>query len=339
MNILAFESSCDETAVAVVKDGRTVLASQILSQADTHALYGGVVPEIASRQHLSAIAPLCRKVLGEVPENDGIDAVAVTSAPGLIGALLVGINFAKSYAFAKGLPLIPVHHIRGHIASVYLSEPDFTPPFLALVVSGGHTQIIHVRDYTEMSVIGTTRDDAVGEAFDKAARIMGLGYPGGLALSRHAEGGDDKLYTLPLGSVREHPYDMSFSGLKTAVQNHCHNMAQRGETPDTKGLAASFERAVCGALLPRISAAAQELGITEIVLAGGVAANRRLRETLTGVFGRHVHIPPVYLCADNAAMIAAQAFYEYKAGVLGNTGLNGLATLSADCDWKVLCQQ
>jgi len=339
MNILAFETSCDETAVAIVKDGREIIANEILSQSDTHAIYGGVVPEIASRQHIRAIGPLLQRALGALPQGETIDAVAVTSAPGLIGALLVGVNFAKSYAFAKGLPLIPVHHIRGHVASAYLSSPGLRPPFLALVASGGHTQILHVKDYTDMEVAARSRDDAAGEAFDKAARVLGLGYPGGPAIARHAEGGDDRKYPLPMATVRGSEYDMSFSGLKTALQNLYHNAGQRGEALDTRSLAASFERAVCESLAPRLRAVSEALGVREVVLAGGVAANQKLRALLTNIFGGHAHIPPVYLCGDNAAMIAAQAFYEDRAGVRGGTALNGNATVPANADWKSLCQQ
>jgi len=339
LNILAFETSCDETAVAVVRNGREIISNELFSQSDIHALYGGIVPEIASRQHMLSIGPLCDKALENLPPDLQIDAVAVTVAPGLIGALLVGVNFAKSYAFAKNLPLIPVHHIRGHIASAYLSEPDLSPPFLAAVASGGHTQLIHVKDYTVMTVIGTTRDDAAGEAFDKAARVLGLGYPGGPAISALAESGDDSKYAMPFCQTKTCEYDMSFSGLKTALLNLCHNTRQKGQELDAPSAAACFEKAICQSIVSRTTAASKALGIKKIVMAGGVAANARLRRELVQAFGEHAHIPSVYLCGDNAAMIAAQAFYEYQDGVKGNTALNAYASIPADGDLNGLCQQ
>ena len=253
MNILAFESTCDETAAAVVRDGREVLSDAIASQIDMHTMYGGVVPEIASRKHVEAIAGLADRALREAGLGKGeIDGVAVSYAPGLIGAVLVGVNFAKSVALAWKVPLIPVHHIRGHIAANYIAHPELEPPFVCLCVSGGNTLIADVRDYTDMEVLGATRDDAAGECFDKAARVLGIGYPGGGPMDRLAQGGDDKRYVLPRSHVEGHPLDMSFSGLKTAVLNLLHNAEQKGEELDGPSLAASFQAAVSDILVPRM---------------------------------------------------------------------------------------
>ena len=261
MNILAVESSCDETAVAVVTDGRTVRSDAIASQADMHALYGGVVPEIASRKHVEAIAALADRALTEAGMGRGdIDAVAVTYAPGLIGAVLVGVNFAKAAAFALGKPLVPVHHVRGHIAANYITHPDLEPPFVCLCVSGGNTMIVDVKTYTDMEILGATRDDAAGECFDKAARVLGIGYPGGAPMDKLAQGGDDKAYDLPRAHVADAPLDMSFSGLKTAVVNLAHNARQKGEELDLPGLAASFGAAVSDTLVPRTMMAARQKG-------------------------------------------------------------------------------
>ena len=265
MKILAFESSCDETAVAVVEDGRTVLSDAIASQADLHALYGGVVPEIASRKHVEAIAGLTDQALRDAGlTRKDIDAVAVTYAPGLIGALLVGVNFAKAAAYGLGVPLIPVHHVRGHIAANYITHPDLEPPFVCLCVSGGNTMLVDVRDYTDMAILGATRDDAAGECFDKVARVLGIGYPGGAPMDALAQGGDDRRYELPRAHVADAPLDMSFSGLKTAVLNLAHNAAQKGETLDLPGLAASFAAAVSDTLVPRTMEAARRTGVARI---------------------------------------------------------------------------
>jgi N6-L-threonylcarbamoyladenine synthase len=337
VNILAFETSCDETSVAVVKDGRETLSCHVLSQTDLHALYGGVVPEIASRSHIEAIARLTDKTLDEA--GCGIDAVAATAAPGLIGALLVGLNFAKGFALAKSLPLIPVHHIRGHVAAIYLAEPGLEPPFAAAVVSGGNTLFLDVRDYTHYRIVGGTRDDAAGEAFDKGARLLGLGYPGGAALSRLAENGDENRYPFPVASIEGFPFDCSFSGVKTALRNIVHHAKQvyGGEwagSLDLPSLAASYQKAVVGALADKFRAAADALGYETAVLAGGVAANRKLTQRLRGMFGNRIHIPPVYLCGDNAAMIAAQAYYEARAGAKAPLSQNAYATWDAE---KALC--
>ena len=278
MNILAVESSCDETAVAIVRDGREVLTDCIASQVALHREYGGVVPEIASRKHIEAIYALADQALKEAKlTRDEIDAVAVTYAPGLIGAVLVGVNFAKAAALTMGKPLIPVHHIRGHIAANYIAYPDLKPPFLCLVVSGGHTMIIEVKDYTDMSILGTTLDDAAGECFDKVGRVLGMPYPGGSAVDKAAQQGDPTKYTLPRSKPGENPYNMSFSGLKTAALNLIHHAEQVGEELDIPSLCAAFTAAVSDTLVPRVTMALEQTGYRKIAVAGGVAANSRIR--------------------------------------------------------------
>ena len=331
MLILAVESSCDETAVALVEDGRIVRTDQIFSQADLHAVYGGVVPEIAARSHLEVVSLLAERALtaAGVTRAD-IDAVACTYAPGLIGAVLVGVNFAKSAALALGVPLIPVHHIRGHIAANYIAYPELEPPFLCLAISGGNTMLVDVRDYTDMRILGQTRDDAAGECFDKSARVMGLGYPGGKPIDDLSKRGGDARYELPRPYVGENPYDMSFSGLKTAVINIAHHCEQTGEELDRPGLAASLCRAVSESLVGRTMAAAAELGYDRIAVAGGVAANSRIRgdfEAACRKAGKQLFIPPLRLCGDNGAMIGAQAYYEYLAGHTADSSLNAYATM------------
>lgn len=332
MNILAVESSCDETAVAIVRDGREVLTDCIASQVELHRIYGGVVPEIASRKHIEAIYGLADQALertGLTREN--IDAVAVTYAPGLIGAVLVGVNFAKAAALAMNKPLIPVHHIRGHIAANYLAYPELEPPFLCLVVSGGHTMIVEVRDYTQMRILGTTLDDAAGESFDKVARVLGMPYPGGAALDRAAARGDETKYSLPRSKPGANPYDMSFSGLKTAALNLIHHAEQVGEELDIPSLCAAFSAAVSDTLVPRVTQAIQETGHQKIAVAGGVAANSRIRRDILAAadrLGAKVYMPPLSLCGDNAAMIGAQAYYEFQAGNLADMSLNAYATKS-----------
>ena len=331
MKILAFESTCDETAVAIVEDGRKILTDQILSQADLHAVYGGVVPEIASRCHVEAISQLAQRALETAGlTRSDIDAVAVSYAPGLIGAVLVGVNFAKSCALSLGVPLIPVHHIRGHIAANYLAYPELEPPFLCLAISGGNTLLVDVRDYTDMKILGSTRDDAAGECFDKTARVLGLPYPGGKPIDELSRGGDDAKYVFPIAHVDGSPYDMSFSGLKTAVINLVHNAAQKGEELDRASLAASFTKAVSDSLVPRTMQAAKELGYDKIVVAGGVAANSRIRADFqreAQKAGKKLYIPPLRLCGDNGAMIGAQGYYEYLAGTRAGTDLNAYATM------------
>ena len=331
MKILAFESTCDETAVAVVEDGRKILTDQILSQASLHAVYGGVVPEIASRCHIEAISILSERAIKAAGiEKKDIDAVAVSYAPGLIGAVLVGVNFAKSCALALDKPLIPVHHIRGHIAANYLAYPELEPPFLCLAISGGNTLLVDVRGYTDMRIIGCTRDDAAGECFDKTARGLGLPYPGGKPIDDLSQGGDDSRYSFPIAHVDGNPYDMSFSGLKTAVINLVHNARQKGEEIDRAALAASFTKAVSDSLVPRTMMAAKELGYEKIVVAGGVAANSRIRADFTAAAekaGCKLCVPPLRLCGDNGAMIGAQGYYEYLAGHTAGSDLNAYATM------------
>ena len=332
MNILAVESSCDETAVAIVRDGREVLCDCIASQVDLHRIYGGVVPEIASRKHIEAIYGLADQALEKTGlSRSDIDAVAVTYAPGLIGAVLVGVNFAKAVAMAMNKPLIPVHHIRGHIAANYIAYPELKPPFLCLVVSGGHTMIIEVKDYTDMNILGTTLDDAAGECFDKVARVLGMPYPGGAALDKAAKLGDETKYNLPRSKPGENPYNMSFSGLKTAALNLIHHAEQVGEELDIPSLCAAFSAAVSDTLVPRVELALKETGYRKIAVAGGVAANSRIRADILAMaekLGAEVYMPPLSLCGDNGAMIGAQAYYEYQAGNVADMSLNAYATKS-----------
>ena len=331
MKILAFESSCDETAAAVVQDGRRVLSDAILSQADMHAVYGGVVPEIASRKHVEAIAALADKALADAGlTRSGIGAVAVTYGPGLIGALLVAVNFAKSAAYALGKPLIPVHHLRGHIAANYLAFPELEPPFLALCISGGNSMIVDVAGYTDMTILGATRDDAAGECFDKIARVLGLPYPGGKPMDDLAQGGDPAKYPLPRAKVAGNDLDMSFSGLKTAAVNLVHNASQKGEALDRSSLAASVAAAISDELVPRAMEAARRTGRNILAAAGGVAANSVIRADLERACrenGLTLYLPPLSLCGDNGAMIGSQAYYEYLAGNLGDAALNAYANL------------
>ena len=299
---------------------------------ELHRIYGGVVPEIASRKHIEAIYALADQAIEKagITKQD-IDAVAVTYAPGLIGAVLVGVNFAKAAALALNKPLIPVHHIRGHIAANYIAYPDLKPPFLCLVVSGGHTMLVDVMDYTQMEILGGTLDDAAGECFDKVARVLGMPYPGGAALDKAAVLGVETKYVLPRAKAGENPYDMSFSGLKTAALNLIHHAEQVGETLDINSLCASFSAAVSDTLVPRAMAALQQTGYKKLAVAGGVAANSRIRKDITEAaerLGAAVYMPPLSLCGDNAAMIGAQAYYEYCAGTLADMSLNAYATKS-----------
>ena len=334
MKILAVESSCDETAVAVVENGRKVLTDCIASQVALHRLYGGVVPEIASRKHMEAIYALADEALTTAGiTRDDIDAVAVTFAPGLLGAVLVGVNFAKAAALAMGKPLVPVHHIRGHIAANYIAYPDLEPPFLCLVVSGGHTLLVDVEGYTKFRILGTTRDDAAGECFDKVARLLGMPYPGGAALDKMAASGDPGKYTLPHTHLSGNPLDMSFSGLKTAAINLIHNAEQKGETIDVPSLCASFSQAVSDILVPRTLRALQETGRKTLAIAGGVAANSKIRGDFlreTERLGVRLCLPPLKLCGDNGAMIGAQGYFEYLAGVRAGQDLNAYATMPLD---------
>ena len=330
MNILAFESSCDETAVAVVRDGRHVLSNCIASQIEMHAEYGGVVPEIASRKHVEAISGLAASALEQagLTKRD-IDAVAVTYAPGLIGAVLVGVNFAKAAAYGMGVPLIPVHHTRGHIAANYITHPTLEPPFVCLCVSGGNTIIVDVKSYTEMSVLGGTRDDAAGECFDKVGRVLNIGYPGGAPMDRLGQGGDPYRYELPRAHVHGSELDMSFSGLKTAALNLLHNAQQKGEQLDLKDFAASFGQAISDSLVPRVMAAVAQTGYQKLAIAGGVAANSRIRADLERACmerGVSLYMPELRYCGDNAAMIGCQGYYEYLAGHMADQDLNAYAT-------------
>ena len=331
MIILAVESSCDETAVAVVRDGREVLSDAIISQIEMHKIYGGVVPEIASRKHLEAVSLLADRALSEAGiTRSQIDAVAATCAPGLIGAVLVGVNCAKAAAYSLGVPFVPVHHIRGHIAANYITYPELEPPFAALCVSGGNTLIVDVRGYTDMRLLGASRDDAAGECFDKVARVLGIGYPGGGPMDKLAQGGDDHKYVLPRTHVTDAPLDMSFSGLKTAALNLIHNAQQKGEELDLPSFAASFAAAISDTLVPRIQQAAEMLGYGKVVAAGGVAANSRIRRDLTEMCrkkGYQLYLPQLSLCGDNGAMIGCQGYYEYQTGVRGNMSQNGFANM------------
>lgn len=334
MKILAIETSCDETAVAVIEDGRTICSNIVATQIETHALYGGVVPEIASRQHMQDIVRVTEAALREAQiKKEELDAVAATCAPGLIGALLVGVNFAKSLAFALGKPFIPVHHIRGHVAAVYLAYPELKPPFLTLIASGGHSQIVRVSNYTSFEIIGGTRDDAAGEAFDKVARVLGVGYPGGPKIDALAQHGDKTRYALPRSMIKDAPLDFSFSGLKTAVINLAHNAEQKGEVLQKEDLAASFSAAVVDTLVPRLVLAIQQTGMQKIVCAGGVAANSFLRDALEEMAERlnvALYLPPLSLCGDNAAMIGAQAYFEFVQGHVSGTMQNAFATAAID---------
>lgn len=334
MKILAIESSCDETAAAVVEDGRKVISSVVASQVEEHKLYGGVVPEIASRRHAEAIVPVVKNSLEQAELTlKEIDAIAVTYAPGLIGALLVGVNFAKGLSLSTGLPLVPTHHLRSHIASNYISNPDLKPPFLCLVVSGGHSHIVMVEDYTKMRIIGKTRDDAAGEAFDKAARTMGMPYPGGIALDKVAEDGDPFAFKLPRPTVSGSQYDFSFSGLKTAVINLIHNSAQKGIELNKADVCASFRYAVVDCLKTNFLKAAEDLKVDKLVIAGGVSANRLLRSSLWEECDKHglaFYMPEKSLCGDNAAMVGSQGYYEFLSGNIASTDLNAFATMSIE---------
>ena len=333
MIVLGFESSCDETAAAVVEDGRIVRSNVIATSVAEQALYGGVVPEIASRRHAESISMVADKALADAGMTmQDIDAVAVTFAPGLIGAVLVGVNFAKGLAYSAGKPLVPVHHLRGHIAANYLTQPDLEPPFLCLVASGGHSHIVEVQGWCRYRVLGRTVDDAAGEAFDKVARTLGLPYPGGPSVSQAARDGDPHAYKLPVPHV-EGKYNVSFSGLKTAVINEVHNAEQRGEAVSVADMAASFQERIAQILAKKLLSAAADTGAKTVCLAGGVAANGRLRQLVNDgaqKLGAKVLLPALKYCGDNAAMIAAQGYYEYRDGNLADLSLNGLPTMPID---------
>lgn len=333
MLILAIESSCDETACAVVLmdgDKRIIKSNKIASQVDIHALYGGVVPEIASRAHSEAISGLAYGALDEAGVTmEDIDAVAVTSTPGLIGALLVGVSFAKGLAYAYNKPLIPVNHIMGHIAACYLCHEDLKPPFFAMVASGGHSSFIQVDDYTKVRTVGRTRDDAVGECFDKIARVMGMPYPGGAEMDALARQGDKKALKFPSAAIAGDTLDLSFSGIKTSVLNYLNSMQQKGSEINKADVAASFTETVCSSIVQRLIDAKNKYGFDKFVLAGGVSANSHLREAVER-FGREygvkVYLPTKAMCGDNGAMIGAQGYYEYLDGNLADLDLNAVAT-------------
>lgn len=333
MKILGIESSCDETAAAVVEDGRIVLSNIIATSLEEHKLYGGVVPEIASRRHAESISGVVREALEQAEcSMVDIDAIAVTYAPGLIGALLVGVNFAKGLALASDTPLVPVHHIRGHIASNYISS-DVKPPFLCLIVSGGHSHIVAVKSYTDFEIIGKTRDDAAGEALDKAGRTMGLEYPGGVSIDRISKGGNENAFKFPKPRLSGSPYDFSFSGLKTAVINTIHNAEQKEEKINIADLAASFQKSVVDCLVTNLEKVAKDRCFNKIVIAGGVSANSKLRAETQKMCKGHkwsLYLPKLKYCGDNAAMIASQGYYEFMRGVTADESLNAYATMPID---------
>lgn len=329
--ILAIESSCDETAASVVKNGREVLSNVISSQIDLHTLYGGVVPEIASRKHIEKINQVIESALTEANVSlEDITAIAVTYGPGLVGALLVGVAEAKALAYAAKKPLVGVHHIEGHVSANFIENPDLEPPFVCLIVSGGHTHLVIVKDYGEFEIIGHTRDDAAGEAFDKVARAVGLGYPGGPKVDKAAKEGNPHAIEFPRAKVGDNPYDFSFSGLKSAVLNYINHARMTGEEINVPDLAASFQNAVVESLVSRAIMAAKEYGYDKLAIAGGVASNSALREGMRtacekeGI--RFYHPSPIY-CTDNAAMIGTAAYYEYKKGARSGWDLNAVPNL------------
>lgn len=332
MRILGIESSCDETAAAVVEDGRKILSNVVSTQIEKHKIFGGVVPEIASRLHTESISYVVNEALGKAQlKISDIDAIAVTYAPGLIGALLVGVNYAKGLSLSSGVPLVPVHHLRSHIASNYITHPELEPPFMCLVVSGGNTLLVKVDGYTDFEIIGRTRDDAAGEALDKAARTMGLPYPGGVNLDKISQNGDDKAYSFPKPRVDASPLDFSFSGLKTSVINTVHNAEQKGETIIRENLGASFINAVVTSLIDNTEKAMQTVDTNKLVLAGGVSANSVLRRRMDETAkkrGWKIYYPELSLCGDNAAMVASQGYYEFISGKRADMSLNAYATMN-----------
>ena len=331
MLILSIESSCDETAAAVVEDGRNVLSSVVASQIDTHKRYGGVVPEIASRMHAEAIVSVTNQALVDSGVNlKSIDAIAVTYGPGLIGSLLVGVNFAKGLALSQGIPLVPVHHLRSHVAANYITHKDLKPPFLCLIVSGGHSHIVEVKSYNEFKIIGRTRDDAAGETFDKAARALGFPYPGGVHLDKIAESGDEFAFSFPRPKISYSKYDYSFSGLKTSIINMLHNAKQKGIELKVEDVAASFRKAVVDYLIDHFIMAAKDLGYNKLVISGGVSANLLLRRDLSSECKKRnweFFMPEISLCGDNAAMVGAQGYYEFLHGNTAKIDLNAYANI------------
>ena len=329
--ILAIETSCDETSVAIIKNGREILSNVVYTQIDIHKKFGGVVPEIASRKHIEKIDLIFAKSLEESGLNfDDLDAIAVTYGPGLVGALLVGVSYAKALAFGLGIPLIPVNHIDGHIAANYLAFPDLKPPYIALIVSGGHTHIVDVLDYGVYEVLGRTRDDAVGEAFDKVARTLGFPYPGGPHIDNAAKDGNSEAIKLPRTYLEKGSFDFSFSGIKSAVLNYLNSMKMKDIEVDSSDVAASFQEAVVDVLVDKIISASLKMNHKEIIIAGGVAANSHLRNSLKKEAEIHrldVFYPPLSLCTDNAAMIGAAAYYQFKKGIFANLDLNAIPNL------------
>ena len=340
MKILAIESSCDETAAAVVEDGREVLSSVVSTQIEKHKVFGGVVPEIASRLHTENISWVVEKALSDANSTIAdVDAIGVTYAPGLIGALLVGVNYAKGLALASGKPLVPVHHLRSHIAANYITHKNLKPPFMCLVVSGGNTLLCKVNDYTDFEVVGRTRDDAAGEAMDKAARTLGLPYPGGVNLDKIAKNGDNTKYKFPKPRVDGSPLDFSFSGLKTNVINLVHNATQKGEELNPADVGASFINAVVNCLADNTIKAMEMHNEKTLVLAGGVSANSVLRsrmETLAKEKNWDLYLPDLSLCGDNGAMVGAQGYFEYLSGTTANMDLNGKATADITENYSII---
>ena len=334
MDILAVESSCDDTAAAIVRDGREIINFKASSQIDKHKIFGGVVPEVASRNHIESISALIETVMQESGKKfSDLDALAVTYAPGLVGSLLVGVNFVKGLAISTGLPVIPVHHVKAHIASLYISNLDLKPPFLCLVVSGGHSSIFEVKDYTTVKTVGKTRDDAAGEAFDKVGRRLGFDYPGGIHLDEVAESGNDEAFELPVPLKGEKTYDFSFSGLKTSMINTINHLNQKGEALPTEDLSASFRKSVVDCLVSNVMKAALDLGYKKIGVCGGVSANSLLRKNLSEECKKRnfeFFMPRKDLCGDNAAMVGSQAYYEFLKGKRADLSLNAYASMPVE---------
>lgn len=331
VTVLAIESSCDETAASVVVNGRDVRSNIIASQIDIHKLYGGVVPEIASRKHIEKINQVIAEALEEAQMTfDDMDAICVTYGPGLVGALLVGVGAAKAISYATDTPLVGVHHIEGHISANYISNPDLEPPFVCLVASGGHSHLVHVRDYGEYEILGRTRDDAAGEAFDKVARAIGLGYPGGPKIDKLSKEGNPDAIEFPRASIDGAPYDFSFSGVKSAVLNYINGCKMKGQEYSRADIAASFQKAVVDVLVDHTMLAAKNMGIHKVAIAGGVACNTGLREAMKAACekrGYRFYLPEPILCTDNAAMIGAAGYYEYVKGVRHGLDLNAVPAL------------
>ncbi len=329
--ILAIESSCDETAASVVKNGRCVLSNVISSQIELHKLYGGVVPEIASRKHIEKINQVIQEALDQAQVTlDDLDAIGVTYGPGLVGALLVGVAEAKAISYARKLPLVGVHHIEGHISANYIENPDLEPPFICLVVSGGHTHLVRVKDYGVYEILGRTRDDAAGEAFDKVARAIGLGYPGGPKIDKLSKEGNPEAISFPRAKIADSPYDFSFSGVKSAVLNYLNSCQMKGESVNRADVAASFQKAVCDVLVEHAMMAMKDIGGDKLAIAGGVASNSTLRVAFAEACekqGIRFYHPSPILCTDNAAMIGAAAYYEYQKGVRHGLDLNAVPNL------------